>query len=146
MQLTPTLPCTQSTGTTQLPVKVAEELVLSAAREAFYSSAALDSPAVSRAQHCLALMPESAAAKAEADAITALLRLQREHGYAMLPSAFKEVRMRAVWFKVPLPCLKYFLTVCCAESPRYSVSRCSGSCLPRSAGGARQCHGACSCQ
>lgn len=82
---------TQSTGTTQLPGEVAEELVLSAAREAFYSATTLDSPDVTRAQQCLALLPESAAAKGEAGVISGLLRLQREHGYAMLPAAFKEV-------------------------------------------------------
>lgn len=81
----------QSTGTIQLPGEVAEELVLSAAREGFYAAEALDSPAVSQAQQCLALLPASAAVRSESDAISALLRLQRKHGYAMLPAAFKEV-------------------------------------------------------
>lgn len=82
----------QSTGTTTLPSDVAEELVMKAAREGFYAAASLDSPAVSQAQQCLALLPDSTAAKSELSAISALLRLQREHGYVMLPAAFKEVQ------------------------------------------------------
>jgi len=65
--------------------------VLTAAREGFYAAGSLDSPAVYQAQQCLALLPDSTAAKAELGAISALLRLQREYGYAMLPAAFKEV-------------------------------------------------------
>jgi len=69
----------------------AERLVLAAARDHFYAADVLDSPGVAAAQRCLALLPDSPAARAEGDAIAALLRLHREHSYAMLPAAFKQV-------------------------------------------------------
>ena len=71
-----------------------ERLVLAAARDHFYAADALDSPGVAAAQRCLALLPDSPAVRAEGDAIAALLRLHREHSYAMLPAAFKQVLVR----------------------------------------------------
>jgi hypothetical protein len=82
----------QSGGTVRLDRGAADRLVLAAAREHFYSADSLDAPGVAAAQRCLALLPESAQARAEGDAITALMRLHREHKYAMLPAAFKQVR------------------------------------------------------
>ena len=70
----------------------AERLVLAAARDHFYAADNLEAPGVASAQRCLALLPDSALARAENDAIAALLRLHREHKYAMLPAAFKQVR------------------------------------------------------
>jgi len=74
----------------------AERLVLAAARDHFYAADALDSPGVAAAQRCLALLPDSPAARAEGDAVAALLRLHREHSYAMLPAAFKQVLVRVL--------------------------------------------------
>lgn len=115
----------QSTGTTTLPSDVAEELVLTAAREGFYAAGSLDSPAVSQAQQCLALLPDSAAAKAELGAISALLRLQREHGYAMLPAAFKQVvssnSLRDTEWMMPCHDAKHPTVICsvCSNNIRH---------------------------
>ena len=82
----------QSGGIVRLDRGTAERLVLAAARDHFYAADTLDAPGVAAAQRCLALLPDSPAARAESDAIAALLRLHREHKYAMLPAAFKQVR------------------------------------------------------
>ena len=81
----------QSGGTVRLDLGAAERLVLAAAREHFYAADSLDAPGVAAALRCLALLPDSAAARAEGDAIAALLRLHREHKYAMVPATFKQV-------------------------------------------------------
>ena len=65
--------------------------MLAAARDHFYAADTLDAPGVAAAQRCSALLPDSPAARAEGDAIAALMRLHREHKYAMLPAAFKQV-------------------------------------------------------
>ncbi|KAK9831894.1 hypothetical protein WJX81_006720 [Elliptochloris bilobata] len=80
-------------GSSPLAAADAEALVVAAGREYFYAASSLDAPEVAQAQACLTVLPNSAAAAAERDAIAAVLRL-REFGVELPPLQFRQVADR----------------------------------------------------
>ncbi len=81
-------------GGSPLAPAAADALVVAAGREYFYAASSLDAPEVAQAQACLAVLPHSAAAAAERDAIAAVLRL-RDYGVELPPLQFRQVRARS---------------------------------------------------
>lgn len=69
---------------------MAEQIVVSAGKECFYSANSLDAPEVSQAQACLRLLPNSKAAQDELSCIHAVLELQA-FGVTLLPLAYCQV-------------------------------------------------------
>ena len=65
-------------------------LVLSAGREFLYSASSLDAPAVSDAQECFQLLPDSQAAKLELKVVEALQMLPARFGLNVLPMQIKQ--------------------------------------------------------
>ncbi|KAK9810372.1 hypothetical protein WJX72_009621 [[Myrmecia] bisecta] len=80
-------------GSTPLPPDLAEQIVLAAGREYFYSANSLTGPEISAAKQCLAVLPESTAARAELDTIAAVLKLQ-DYGITVLPMQFRQIADR----------------------------------------------------
>ena len=70
-----------------------ERAVVGVARDALYSAASLDDPAVADAAACLELLPGSAVARRELDAIAALRRLP-EFGVTLLPAQLRDTTDR----------------------------------------------------
>ncbi|XP_037496707.1 MAG2-interacting protein 2 [Jatropha curcas] len=80
------------TGSVSLALEKAENLVIQAAREFFFSASSLSCSEVWKAKECLNLFPSSKQVKAEADAIEALTVKLPNLGVTLLPMQFRQIR------------------------------------------------------
>ncbi|KAJ0968606.1 hypothetical protein J5N97_025523 [Dioscorea zingiberensis] len=82
----------KGTGSVVLDSEKAENLVIQAAREYFFSASSLACDEISRAKDCLSLLPNNKNVRAEADLIDALTRRLPELGVTLLPMQFRQIR------------------------------------------------------
>uniref|UniRef100_A0A7N0ZST8 Sec39 domain-containing protein n=1 Tax=Kalanchoe fedtschenkoi TaxID=63787 RepID=A0A7N0ZST8_KALFE len=82
----------KGTSTFALPFEKAENIVIQAAREYFFSASSLACSEIWKAKECLNLLPSSKSVKAEADVIDALTLRLPKLGVTILPVQFKQVK------------------------------------------------------
>lgn len=82
----------KGTGSVSLPSEKAEDLVIKAAREYFFSASSLASSEIWKAKECLNLFPNSRNVKAEADLIDALAVKLPNLGVTLLPMQFRQIK------------------------------------------------------
>ncbi|KAF8394648.1 hypothetical protein HHK36_020864 [Tetracentron sinense] len=82
----------KGTGTVALATEKAENLVIQAAREYFFSASSLSCSEIWKAKECLNLFPNSKNVKAEADIIDALTIKLPSLGVTLLPMQFRQIR------------------------------------------------------
>ncbi|KAJ4975918.1 hypothetical protein NE237_001024 [Protea cynaroides] len=82
----------KGTGAVSLATEKAENLVIQAAREYFYSASSLACTEIWRAKECLNLFPNSRTVKAEADIIDALTIKLPSLGVTLLPLQFRQIK------------------------------------------------------
>ncbi|XP_073099912.1 MAG2-interacting protein 2 [Elaeis guineensis] len=82
----------KGTGSIALTTEKAENLVIQAAREYFFSASSLSCNEIWKAKECLSLFPNSRSVKAEADIIDALTIRLPNLGVILLPVQFRQIR------------------------------------------------------
>ncbi|XP_077221855.1 MAG2-interacting protein 2-like [Tasmannia lanceolata] len=82
----------KGTGNIALATEKAENLVIQAAREYFFSASSLACSEIWKAKECLNLFPNSKNVKAEADIIDALTVKLPNLGVTLLPMQFRQIR------------------------------------------------------
>lgn len=82
----------KGTGTISLETEKAENLVVQAAREYFFSASSLSCSEVWKARECLSLFPNSKVVQSEADVIEALTIRLPSLGVTLLPVQFKQIK------------------------------------------------------
>lgn len=82
----------KGTGSISLTMEKAENLVIQAAREYFFSASSLSCNEIWKAKECLSLFPNSQIVKAEADIIDALTIRLPNLGVTLLPMQFRQIR------------------------------------------------------
>ncbi|CAN8252182.1 unnamed protein product [Cochlearia groenlandica] len=82
----------KGTGSVALPSEKAENLVINAAREYFFSASSLASEEIWKARECLNIFSSSRTVKAEADIIDAVTVRLPDLGVTLLPVQFKQVK------------------------------------------------------
>lgn len=82
----------KGTSTVALAPEKAENLVIQAAREYFFSASTLASSEIWKAKECLNLFPGSSAVKAENDIIDALTTKLPRFGVSLLPLQFRQIK------------------------------------------------------
>uniref|UniRef100_A0A1D1Z3C7 Neuroblastoma-amplified sequence n=1 Tax=Anthurium amnicola TaxID=1678845 RepID=A0A1D1Z3C7_9ARAE len=82
----------KGTGNMSLATEKAENLVIQAAREYFFSASSLSCNEIWKAKECLNLLPNSDNVKAEAGIIDALTIKLPNLGITLLPMQFKQIR------------------------------------------------------
>lgn len=82
----------KGTGPVSLASEKAENLVIQAAREYFFSASSLACSEIWKAKECLKLFPGSRNVKAEADVIDALTVKLPELGVTLLPMQFRQIK------------------------------------------------------
>ncbi|OVA20645.1 Secretory pathway Sec39 [Macleaya cordata] len=82
----------KGTGTVALATEKAENLVIQAAREYFFSASSLASTEIWKAKECLNIFPNSRSVKAEADIIDALTIRLPNLGVTLLPVEFRQIK------------------------------------------------------
>ncbi|XP_042492320.1 MAG2-interacting protein 2 isoform X2 [Macadamia integrifolia] len=82
----------KGTGAVSLATEKAENLVIQAAREYFYSASSLACSEIWKAKECLNLFPNSTIVKAEADTIDALTIKLPSLGVTLLPLQFRQIK------------------------------------------------------
>ncbi|CAL9082320.1 unnamed protein product [Musa acuminata var. zebrina] len=82
----------KGTASVSLAPGKAENLVIQAAREYFFSASSLSCSEIWKAKECLSLLPSSEAVKAEADMIDALTIRLPNLGVTLLPMQFRQIR------------------------------------------------------
>ncbi|XP_056175695.1 MAG2-interacting protein 2 isoform X3 [Syzygium oleosum] len=82
----------KGTSTVALAPEKAENLVIQAAREYFFSASTLASTEIWKAKECLNLFPGSSAVKAENDIIVALTTKLPRFGVTLLPVQFRQIK------------------------------------------------------
>ncbi|XP_038879223.1 MAG2-interacting protein 2 isoform X2 [Benincasa hispida] len=82
----------KGTSSVSLAAEKAENLVIQAAREYFFSASSLNGPEVWKAKECLNIFPSSRNVKAEVDIIDALTELLPSLGVTLLPVQFRQIK------------------------------------------------------
>ncbi|CAM8900818.1 unnamed protein product [Rhodiola kirilowii] len=82
----------KGTATVALPIEKAENIVIQAAREFFFSASSLACSEIWKAKECLNLLPSSKSVRDEADVIDALTLRLPKLGVTILPVQFKQVK------------------------------------------------------
>ncbi|KAK0592689.1 hypothetical protein LWI29_023622 [Acer saccharum] len=82
----------KGTGSVALPSEKAENLVIQAAREYFFSASSLSCLEIWKAKECLNLLPSSRNVKAEADMIDAITVNLVNLGVTILPMQFRQIK------------------------------------------------------
>ncbi|KAM7274316.1 hypothetical protein ACFE04_028980 [Oxalis oulophora] len=82
----------KGTSSVALPSEKAENLVIQAAREYFFSASSLSCSEIWKAKECLNLFPSSRNVKAEADIIEALTFKLPNLGVTLLPMQFRQIK------------------------------------------------------
>ncbi|KAA0038366.1 MAG2-interacting protein 2 [Cucumis melo var. makuwa] len=82
----------KGTSSVSLAAEKAENLVIQAAREYFFSASSLNGPEVWKAKECLNIFPSSRHVKAEVDIIDALTELLPSLGVTLLPVQFRQIK------------------------------------------------------
>ncbi|KAF8030750.1 hypothetical protein BT93_D0053 [Corymbia citriodora subsp. variegata] len=82
----------KGTSTVALAPEKAENLVIQAAREYFFSASTLASSEIWKAKECLNLFPGSSAVRAENDIIDALTTKLPRFGVSLLPVQFRQIK------------------------------------------------------
>ncbi|XP_008807443.2 MAG2-interacting protein 2 isoform X1 [Phoenix dactylifera] len=82
----------RGTGSIALTTEKAENLVIQAAREYFFSASSLSCNEIWKAKECLSLFANSRSVKAEADIIDALTIRLPNLGVTLLPVQFRQIR------------------------------------------------------
>ncbi|XP_043694839.1 MAG2-interacting protein 2 [Telopea speciosissima] len=82
----------KGTGAVSLATEKAENLVIQAAREYFYSASSLACSEIWKAKECLNLFPNSTSVKAEADVIDAFTIKLPSLGVTLLPLQFRQIK------------------------------------------------------
>ncbi|KAL3524435.1 hypothetical protein ACH5RR_017269 [Cinchona calisaya] len=93
----------KGTGSIVLATDKAENLVIQAAREYFFSASSLDCPEIWKAKECLSIFPGSRNVRAEADIADALTVKLPKLGVNILPLQFRQM-------KEPLEIIKLAIT------------------------------------
>ncbi|KAK9153532.1 hypothetical protein Sjap_001012 [Stephania japonica] len=82
----------KGTGTINLAMEKAENLVIQAAREYFFSASSLACSEIWKAKECLNIFPNSRNVKAEADVIDALTNKLPNLGVTLLPVQYRQIK------------------------------------------------------
>ncbi|CAI9086949.1 OLC1v1020891C1 [Oldenlandia corymbosa var. corymbosa] len=82
----------KGTGSVVLAADKAENLVILAAREYFYSASSLDSPEVWKAKDCLNILPNSRLVRMESDVIDVITVKLPELGVKILPLQYRQMK------------------------------------------------------
>ncbi|XP_022959224.1 MAG2-interacting protein 2-like [Cucurbita moschata] len=82
----------KGTSSVSLSAEKAENLVIQAAREYFFSASSLNGPEVWKAKECLNIFPSSRYVKAEVDIIDALTELLPSLGVTLLSVQFRQIK------------------------------------------------------
>ncbi|XP_022971815.1 MAG2-interacting protein 2 isoform X2 [Cucurbita maxima] len=82
----------KGTSSVSLAAEKAENLVIQAAREYFFSASSLNGPEVWKAKECLNIFPSSRYVRAEVDIIDALTELLPSLGVTLLPVQFRQIK------------------------------------------------------
>ncbi|PIN16554.1 putative protein (Neuroblastoma-amplified protein) [Handroanthus impetiginosus] len=82
----------KGTSSVALPTDMAENLVIQAAREYFYSAPTLACPEIWKAKECLNIFPGSRNVRVEADTIDALTVRLPKFGVNLLPMAYRQIK------------------------------------------------------
>ncbi|KAJ3672600.1 hypothetical protein LUZ60_007321 [Juncus effusus] len=82
----------RGTSNVNLPSEKAESLVVSAAKEYFFSASSLSSSEIWKAKECLSLLPNNLNVQAESDLIDALTIRLPNLGITLLPMQFKQIK------------------------------------------------------
>ncbi|KAK9127953.1 hypothetical protein Syun_016750 [Stephania yunnanensis] len=82
----------KGTGTINLAMEKAENLVIQAAREYFFSASSLACSEIWKAKECLNIFPNSRNVKAEADVIDALTNKLPNVGVTLLPVQYRQIK------------------------------------------------------
>ncbi|XP_072965166.1 MAG2-interacting protein 2 isoform X1 [Typha angustifolia] len=82
----------RGTSSITLGTEKAENLVIQAAREYFFSASSLSCNEIWKAKECLSLFPNSSAVQAESDIIDALTIRLPAFGVTILPMQFRQIR------------------------------------------------------
>ncbi|KAF5731302.1 hypothetical protein HS088_TW19G00909 [Tripterygium wilfordii] len=94
----------KGTSSVALAPEKAENLVIQAAREYFFSASSLASAEIWKAKECLNILPSSRNVKAEADIIDALTVKLPNLGVTLLPMQFRQIKDPMEIIKMAITC------------------------------------------